>query len=88
MPDHVLKLVDNFPQSRAAVCNGQRIERTREDAFVERTRQLTKSLKGKYVNATWYVATLGQYEASMTFFGLADCDRLIGGPAGTKRWCS
>ena len=49
------KLVDNFPNSKAAQCNRKRIDRTGEEAFIERTRQLAKSLKGKYANATWYV---------------------------------
>lgn len=55
VPQHVQKLVDNFPNSKAAQCNRKRIERTGEEAFIERTRPLAKSLKGKYANATWSV---------------------------------
>lgn len=54
IPHHVQKLVDNFPNSKAAQCNRKRIDRTGEEAFIERTRQLAKSLKGKYANGTWY----------------------------------
>lgn len=56
MPEHVKKLVDNFPQSRAAICNAQRIDHTTENLFVERTQALFKAKKKKYVNPTWYAS--------------------------------
>lgn len=68
VPEHLRRLIDNFPKSKAAQCNLDRTAKIHQDEFVENTKALDHAAKKKYATPFWYQTLVLMLRTFLVFF--------------------